>query len=179
MKPHYKTSFWHNQKKLSRIFFFIFPKVSFNVFMFLEGQSFSCRLMAQEQNNKMSPPSRLVWANVLRSDLQQVHCGFDSTDRQVVIVVVQGKKHQTSRVTTAWGQNTGWKSVDGKVFGREVDWFVRSQRGWFSPQMLRRMCTYVSGKYRCLESGFRQSSFIQYWITTKEALTSWGRASRE
>lgn len=117
--------------------------------------------------NKMSPPSRLVWANVLRSDLQQVHCGFDSTERQVVIVVVQCKEHQTSRVTTAWGRQAGWKSVDGKVlcfvFGREgrqwCDWFLESQRGCLLSQILRRICTlvmdkiYISGFVKILTLG--------------------------
>lgn len=51
--------------------------------------------------------------NVLRSDLQQVHCGFDSTERQFVIVVVLW-------VTTAWGQNIRWKSFVFLFFGREV-----------------------------------------------------------
>lgn len=76
----------------------------------------------------MSPPSRLVWVNMLRSDLQQVHCGIDSTERQVVIV--QRKEHQTSRVTTAWGRRAGWKSfVVGSEERRRCDWFLESQRG--------------------------------------------------
>lgn len=123
--------------------FLIILELPFDVFILLEGASFS------GGPDRMSPPSRLVWANVLRSDLRQVHCGFDSTERQVVIVVVQSEEHQTGRVTTAWGRRARWESVDGKVlcfvFGREgrelCDWFVVSQRGCRLLQILTRICT--------------------------------------
>lgn len=51
-----------------------------------EETSFSSKLFAQEPKVVTSPEA-------------QVHCGIDSTERQVVIVLCT--EHQTGRVTTA------------------------------------------------------------------------------
>lgn len=123
--------------------------------------------------NKMLPPSRLVWVNVLRSDLQQVHCGFDSTERQVAIVVVRCKEHQTSRVTTAWGRRARWKSVDGKVFcfvfwqgGAVGEVWLISRKSKELPSLtntnknLHSWVKYIYGVCSSQNPDFRQSSFF-------------------
>lgn len=125
--------------------------LSLKVFIYPEGTSLNSRPVARLK--RMSPPSRLVWVNVLSSDLQQVHCGIDSTERQVVIV--QRKEHQTSRVTTAWGRRAGWKSfVVGRKERRRCDWFLESQRG-LPPTTT---CTLSWVKYGYLNVGLSRCS---------------------
>lgn len=122
----------------------IFCNLSVQIFSWQERPSAADN---SHGNPVASPHARLsecaeVW-------LQQVHCGFDSTERQVVFVVVPCKEHQTSRVTTASGRRAALKSVDGKVLcfwqGGE-DWLLGSQRGRLLLQTLRRICTLVMAK---------------------------------
>lgn len=52
-----------------------------------------------------TPPT----TNVLRPDLQQVHCGFDLTERQVDVVVVQCKKTSNQQSYNSLKASHRWK----------------------------------------------------------------------